>query len=81
LLALFAAAVRAGRSRRPGDRVIGRVVAVLVGVLAILHLLEPYFVTSGLPHMIWILAALTMSALHDRSEVPSRRSSLRRSRS
>jgi hypothetical protein len=42
-----------------------------VALLAVLHLLEPYFVTSGLPHLTWILAALAMSGLHD---APARQS-------
>jgi hypothetical protein len=44
---------------------VGRAVVTLVALLGVLHLLEPYFVTSGLPHLIWILAALVMSGLHD----------------
>jgi hypothetical protein len=65
-LALAGAAWRlAAGSERPFDRMLGRVMFTLVALLAVLHLLEPYFVTSGLPHLIWLLAALAMSGLHD----------------
>jgi len=65
-LALAGAAWRlAARSARPFDRMLGRVMFTLVALLAVLHLLEPYFVTTGLPHLIWILAALVLSGLHD----------------
>jgi O-antigen ligase len=65
-LALAGAAWRLGaRSARPFDRMLARVMFTLVALLAVLHLLEPYFVTTGLPHLIWILAALVMSGLHD----------------
>ncbi|MGH2745155.1 MAG: hypothetical protein ACRDN8_22230, partial [Thermoleophilaceae bacterium] len=71
MLALAGAAWRlAARSGRPSDRLLGRAVVALVALLAVLHLLEPYFVTSGLPHLIWILAALVLSGLHD---IPVRR--------
>jgi hypothetical protein len=36
-----------------------------VVLLAVLHVFEPYFATSGLPHLIWILAALCISAARD----------------
>jgi hypothetical protein len=65
-LALAGAAWRvASRSGHPFDLMLGRVMLTLVALLAVLHLLEPYFVTSGLPHLVWILAALVLSALHD----------------
>ena len=71
MLALAGAAWRlAAGSGRGFDRMLGQTVVVLVALLAVLHLLEPYFVTSGLPHLVWILAALVLSALHD---APARR--------
>ena len=66
MLALAGAAWRLAAGTAWGfDRMLGRTVVVLVALLAVLHLLEPYFVTSGLPHLTWILAALAMSGLHD----------------
>jgi O-antigen ligase len=66
MLALAGAAWRlARRGPRPLDALLGRVVVALVALLAILHLLEPYFATTGLPHLIWLLAALVISAQHD----------------
>jgi hypothetical protein len=65
MLALGAAAWQLARAGRGADRVLGRAVFALVVMLGVLHLLEPYFVTSGLPHLLWILAALSMSALRD----------------
>jgi hypothetical protein len=65
-LALAGVAWRvATRSARPLDRMLGRLMFTLVALLAVLHLLEPYFATTGLPHLIWIVAALTLSARHD----------------
>jgi hypothetical protein len=65
MLALGAAALRLARSAGGVDRVIGRSLFALVALLAVLHLFEPYFATSGLPHLIWILAALCISAARD----------------
>jgi O-antigen ligase/polysaccharide polymerase Wzy-like membrane protein len=65
MLALGAAALRLARSRGGADCVIGRGLFALVALLGALHLLEPYFATTGLPHLIWILAALCISALRD----------------
>jgi hypothetical protein len=58
MVALGAIAWRAARSRAPARRLAGRVTFLLVGLLAVMHLMEPYFTTSGLPHLVWILAAL-----------------------
>jgi hypothetical protein len=65
MLALGAAALTLARSAGGVDRVIGRSLFALVALLAVLHLFEPYFTTSGLPHLIWILAALCISAARD----------------
>jgi hypothetical protein len=66
MLAQAGAAWRlARRAAGPVDAMLARVVLVLVATLAILHVLEPYFVTTGLPHLVWVLAALLLSALHD----------------
>jgi hypothetical protein len=73
MLALAGAAWRLARdSSRPLDALLGRVVVALVALLAILHLLEPYFATTGLPHLIWVLAALVMAAQHDPGPRPLR---------
>jgi O-antigen ligase len=66
MLALAGAAWRlARRAGDPVDAMLARIVLVLVATLAILHVLEPYFVTTGLPHLVWVLAALLLSAVHD----------------
>jgi hypothetical protein len=65
MLALGAAALTLARRAGGVDRVIGRSLFALVALLAVLHLFEPYFATSGLPHLIWILAALCISAARD----------------
>jgi O-antigen ligase len=73
MLALAGAAWRlAAGGGRALDVLLGRTVVTLVALLAVLHLLEPYFVTSGLPHLIWILAALVMSGLHDAGRLGAR---------
>lgn len=65
MLALGAVALRIGRGADPLSALIGRSVFAIVALLGVLHLLEPYFVTTGLPHLVWILAALAVSAWHD----------------
>jgi hypothetical protein len=69
MLALAGVASCIARARRPFDGMLGRTLVVLVALLAVLHLLEPYFVTSGLPHLIWILAGLAMSALRQKGSI------------
>jgi hypothetical protein len=66
MLTLGALAFRLGRRRRASDGLVARMVLVLVVLLAVLHLLEPYFITSGLPQLVWLLAGLAVSAEHDR---------------
>jgi hypothetical protein len=66
MLALAGVAWRLVKARGPFDRMLGRTLVVLVALLAVLHLLEPYFVTSGLPHLMWLLAAVAMSAAASR---------------
>lgn len=69
MLALGGVALRIARSADPLSALLGRALFAIVALLAVLHLLEPYFVTTGLPHLVWILAALAVSALH--AERPS----------
>ena len=64
MLALGGVALGIARSTDPFGRLLGRALFAIVALLAVLHLLEPYFVTTGLPHLVWILAALAVSALH-----------------
>jgi predicted membrane channel-forming protein YqfA (hemolysin III family) len=60
-----------GRARVAGDRAtetaLARALFVLVGVLALLQLIAPYFTTTGLPHLWWIVAGLVVGAAADRS--------------
>jgi O-Antigen ligase len=44
------------------ERALGRALVVLLAVLAVLQLIAPFFVTNGLPHVWWIVAALAMGA-------------------
>lgn len=48
------------------ERALGRGVLVIVALLAVLQLTAPYFVTTGLPHVWWIAAALVGAALEER---------------
>jgi O-antigen ligase len=63
LMCAFAAAgARAARSDEPERSIAGRVLVVCIGVLLFIHLLESYFVDSGPPHLLWLLAALMVPA-------------------
>jgi hypothetical protein len=64
MLALSGVALRAARSTEGLTALLGRALFAIIALLALLHLLEPYFVTTGLPHLVWILAALAVSALY-----------------
>jgi hypothetical protein len=46
----------------PGDRAVGRVLLVLVLALIPLQFVEPYFVDTGLPHLLWAMAGLLAAA-------------------
>lgn len=72
MMALAAGAWRLARHFGGTAGTLGRVVFLLVVLLAVLHLLEPYFVTSGLPHLVWVLAALvfTVRVEHEASGPP-----------
>ncbi|HEV7461469.1 MAG TPA: hypothetical protein VGN78_13110 [Solirubrobacteraceae bacterium] len=60
--ALFVAARRvAARDPAPDRVVAARAVAVLVVLLIPMHLVEPYFIDTGLPHVLWALAGLMLA--------------------
>jgi O-antigen ligase len=62
MVALVAAAWPVARARRSSEsRLAARVLVVLLAALVYLHLLEPYFVVTGLPHVLWVLAALAFA--------------------
>jgi len=48
-------------------RALARALVVLVVSLVVLHLVEPYFLTSGLPQLFWLLAAALMAVAPARS--------------
>jgi len=59
--ALWVAAVPVARGPTADSRrVAARALVVLVVALVPLHLLEPFFITTGLPHLLWALAALAL---------------------
>jgi hypothetical protein len=71
LLALEVARERAGPADPEGralERGLARGVVVMLAVLAVIQLIAPYFVTTGLPHLWWILAALVAGAAAHRPE-------------
>jgi hypothetical protein len=60
--ALASQALRRARAPGPEDRAVARVVVVMVALLVFMHLIEPYFITTGMPHVLWVLAALLLGA-------------------
>jgi hypothetical protein len=59
--------IRAGPDeRRALEQALARGTVVLVVVLAVTQLIAPLFLTTGLPHVWWIVAALVMGAAADR---------------
>ena len=68
--ALFFRARDAVRHRAPGSaaRALGHTLAATVIALIPMNLMWPYFSSLGLPHLLWVLAGLLMSAVkHDES--------------
>jgi hypothetical protein len=55
------AAVR--RSRSPSGEIAGRVLQIAAVAFLFLNLIESYFLGSGQPHTLWILAGIAVSAL------------------
>lgn len=76
---LFQVAQRLGASRRdPDDIAAGQALAVLTASLALIQLIVPHFVTTGLPHLWWGLAGIVMAA-SDRGVPESNRAKSRTS--
>jgi O-antigen/teichoic acid export membrane protein len=71
-----------GRRRAPAgepaqvERAIGRALFVLIVLLALIQVTAPYFATTGLPHVWWVLAALVAAA----ASPPRRRGATGRAR-
>jgi O-antigen ligase/polysaccharide polymerase Wzy-like membrane protein len=61
-LALMALDLARRRDGPADERALGRGVLVLIAVLALIQITAPYFTTTGLPHVWWILAALVAGA-------------------
>lgn len=59
--ALYRIGRRVARTGDPLDRTLGDVLAILVVVLLFVHAVTALFLTSGLPHLLWALAALAMA--------------------
>jgi hypothetical protein len=78
MAALLGAAVRARNDPEPERRIIGRALAVGIVLLLPMHFIEPYFILVGGSHLVWILAAVTLSGGPPaRAPAPARRSALR----
>lgn len=71
MVALGARAARNLDDPDPLARTMGRTMLVLVIALVPFHLLEPYFLTTGLPHLLWLLAAVLMAGGAARREAPT----------
>jgi hypothetical protein len=56
--AMALAAASAARSRDPLQQALGACVATAVLCLSIMQLIQPYFVDSGTPHVLWVLLGL-----------------------
>jgi O-Antigen ligase len=60
---------RAGPERAEGpaaERALARAVFVIVLILAVLQLIAPFFTTTGLPHVWWLVAASVAGAAYTR---------------
>jgi hypothetical protein len=66
--ALIAAAYRLTSDPDPLQRGVARVLVVALVMLAFMHFVSSYFVTSGLPHLLWALAGVLLAS--ERSAVP-----------
>lgn len=67
MLAIYAAARRDLRHVDLIQRTVARVLVLLVILLIPFHLLEPYFVVTGLSHLFWILAAVLLASSVDQA--------------
>jgi hypothetical protein len=59
---LLAAGLRARDGPEAAGRAAGRVTVVAVGLLVGMHFIEPYFLNTGMAHLLWITAALVAGA-------------------
>jgi cell division protein FtsW (lipid II flippase) len=66
-LALLEAGLRARDGPEDAGRAAGRVLVVGVVLLTVMHLFEPYFLNTGMAHLLWITAALAAAAAPARS--------------
>jgi hypothetical protein len=62
MFALTAAALRWTRGPPPQRRVVARVLVVAVLGLALIQLVVPLFVGTGVPHVFWVLAAILFAS-------------------
>jgi hypothetical protein len=60
--ALFLAGMRARDGPEAAGRAAGRVTVVAVALLVAMHFMEPYFLDTGMAHLLWITAALVSGA-------------------
>jgi hypothetical protein len=61
-VALWAMARRAFADPVPEQRVVAYAVAATVLLLVLIHVIEPYFLDSGAPHVLWALAGVLASS-------------------
>jgi O-Antigen ligase len=59
--ALLATAYRSTSDPDPFQAALGRVLVVALVTLAFMHFVSSYFVTSGLPHLLWALAGVLVA--------------------
>lgn len=85
MLSLGLLAARVGRSREraaarlppdvdelhPIEQALGRATLTMVVLLTVIQVIVPYFTTTGLPHVLWIAAAILMASLHDSAREPA----------
>jgi hypothetical protein len=80
MVAFYLAGRAAARSRSPTGEIAGRVVMIATIAFALLNLIESYFLGSGQPHVLWVLAGIAVSAIAASPRRPAT-STLRRSSS
>jgi O-Antigen ligase len=62
MIAWGAAAFARTRARDPAIRVAARATVIALVVLALVHVIEPYFLDSGPPHVLWAMAGVLFGA-------------------
>lgn len=68
-------------SEDPTRRLLGRLTVYLMVSLGVAHIIVPYFVDSGTPHLLWALAGLTFGGLAARPRADRAPRALKRARS